>query len=366
MRKRSGLSALLLVLMLVMAPLATAAEVGAPVAAGVSVTDSVGRTVTVPEPEQLQKVYVTSPVGFIFMYTLDFERLAGTPMKFNEQELKYLNPACADMPLLGGMQMGKQLNREAIVDAGTQLLISVGPGKPKDTDASQADELQEQLGIPVLVVDASMENIEGAYAFLGRLLGREERAAKLAAHCRAVLDDVKKKIAAVPEEKRVSVYYAEGPDGLSTEPASSAHASVLRIAGARNVADVKAVSGSGMSPVSLEQVLNWNPEVIIAWEDYRGGAHGKIKSDPDWASIRAVKDGRVYAMPNTPFSWIDRPPSVNRFLGIQWVASLLYPEAYDVDFRTVTREFYDLFYAVKLTDEQLDDLLKNAMSAPKR
>ena len=90
MRKRSGLSALLLVLMLVMAPLAAAV-------AGVSVTDSVGRTVTVPEPEQLQKVYVTSPVGFIFMYTLDFERLAGTPMKFNEQELKYLNPACADM-----------------------------------------------------------------------------------------------------------------------------------------------------------------------------------------------------------------------------------------------------------------------------
>ena len=146
MRKRSGLSALLLVLMLVMAPLAAAA-------AGVSVTDSVGRTVTVPEPEHLKKVYVTSPVGFIFMYTLDFERLAGTPMKFNEQELKYLNPACADMPLLGGMQMGKQLNREAIIDAGTQLLISVGPGKPKDTDASQADELQEQLGIPVVVVD---------------------------------------------------------------------------------------------------------------------------------------------------------------------------------------------------------------------
>ena len=134
-RKRFGLSALLLVLMFVLAPLTAAA--------GVTVTDSVGRTVTVPEPEHLQKVYVTGPVGFIFMYTLDFERLAGTPMKFNEQELKYLNPACADMPLLGGMQMGKQLNREAIVEAGTQLLISMGPGKPRDTDASQADELQE-------------------------------------------------------------------------------------------------------------------------------------------------------------------------------------------------------------------------------
>lgn len=356
MRRRMALSVLFLTVLLTAAPLALAAEV--------SVTDAVGRTVSVPDPEHLKKLYVTSPIGFIFVYTLDLERLAGTPMKFFEQELKYLNPACAEMPLLGGMQMGKQLNREAIVAAGTQLLLSMGPAKPKATDASQADELQEQLGIPVVVVDASLENIEEAYAFLGRLLGREERAARLGAYCKAVLDDVKGKISAIPEERRVRVYYAEGPDGLSTEPELSSHAAVLKLAGARNVADVKAVSGSGMSPTSLEQVLHWDPEVIIAWEDFRGGAHGMIKKNPDWASLRAVKDGRVYAMPNTPFSWMDRPPSVNRFLGLQWVANLLYPEVYAVDIRTVTREFYDLFYSVKLTDDQLDDLLKNAGGVP--
>ena len=57
-----------------------------------------------------------------------------------------------------------------------------------------------------------------------------------------------------------------------------------------------------------------------------------------------VKDGRVYTMPNTPFSWCDRPPSVNRFLGIQWVANMLYPKAYDVDMVEVTKEFYSLLY----------------------
>lgn len=252
------------------------------------------------------------------------------------------------------------------IGAGTQVLLSMGPAKPKATDASLADELQEQLGIPVIVVDASMENVEETYAFLGRILGREERAAALAAYCRAALDDVRRKVSAIPEEKRVRMYYAEGPDGLSTEPESSAHAAVLKFAGAKNVADVKLVPGSGMSPVSLEQVLHWDPEVIIAWEDLRGGAHAMIGNNPDWAGIRAVKDGRVYAMPNTPFSWMDRPPSVNRFLGLQWVAHLLYPEVYDVDIRAVTREFYDLFYSVKLTDAQIDDLLKNAVSAPDR
>ena len=71
-------------------------------------------------------------------------------------------------------------------------------------------------------------------------------------------------------------------------------------------------------------------------------------------------------MPNAPFSWMDRPPSVNRFLGLQWIANLLYPEAYNVDIRAVTRTFYDLFYSVKLTDGQLDDILKDAVSAPRR
>lgn len=358
MRKRVVLFLLLsLVSLFVVVPL-TAAEV--------TVTDSVGRTVTVPEPKLLKKVYVTSPIGFIYMYTLDFERLAGTPMKFSKKELQYLDPACADMPLLGGMQMGKQLNREAIIASGTQLLLSMGPMKPKKTDASQADELQEQLGIPVVVIDASMENVKEAYEFLGRLLGREERAAKLGSYCKAVLDDVVKKVSGIPEDKRVRVYYAEGPDGLSTEPDSSSHAAVLKIARAKNVADVKLVPGSGMSPVSLEQVLKWNPEVIVAWEDFRGGAYGMIRKNPDWANIKAVKNARVYAMPNAPFSWMDRPPSVNRFLGLQWIANLLYPEAYNVDIRAVTRTFYDLFYSVKLTDGQLDDILKDAVSAPRR
>lgn len=48
------------------------------------------------------------------------------------------------------------------------------------------------------------------------------------------------------------------------------------------------------------------------------------------------------------------------------MAHLLYPEVYDVDIRAVTREFYDLFYSVKLTDAQINDLLKNAVSAPDR
>ena len=65
-------------------------------------------------------------------------------------------------------------------------------------------------------------------------------------------------------------------------------------------------------------------------------------------------------MPNKPFSWMDRPPSVNRFLGVQWVANLLYPDVYDIDLAETTKEFYKLFYSVDLTDDQVSDILKYA------
>ncbi|MEG0217970.1 MAG: hypothetical protein RR655_06600, partial [Raoultibacter sp.] len=85
-----------------------------------------------------------------------------------------------------------------------------------------------------------------------------------------------------------------------------------------------------------------------------------IRSDPNWSSIKAVEAGRVYTMPNVPFAWCDRPPSVNRFLGIQWVANMLYPQAYAVDMVDVTKEFYATFYHRDISDVQAKELLGNS------
>lgn len=173
---------------------------------------------------------------------------------------------------------------------------------------------------------------------------------------------MKNAVAEIPEDQRVSLYYAEGSEGLQTEPKGSTHSLAFDIAGANNIAqDVEAVKGKGMSPVSLEQVLAWNPQVIIAWDDeVRGGADEIIRTDGNWSTIDAVKEGRVYTMPNVPFSWCDRPPAVNRILGIQWIANTLYPEAYDVDMVEATKEFYSMFYHAELTDEQAREILGNS------
>ena len=131
------------------------------------------------------------------------------------------------------------------------------------------------------------------------------------------------------------------------------------MAGAYNVATVPEATGSfGMSNVSLEQIIEWNPEIIISWdEETRGGAVNHIKTSTDWASIDAVKNDRVYAMPNLPFAWCDRPNGVQRWLGIQWLANLMYPDRYDVDMVEEAKYFYNLVYHIEIDDDRAKRIL---------
>ncbi len=48
-----------------------------------------------------------------------------------------------------------------------------------------------------------------------------------------------------------------------------------------------------------------------------------------------------------PFGWFDRPPSVNRLIGVKWLASVLYGEDANYDIPRDTREFYRLFYRTR-------------------
>lgn len=328
-----------------------------------TVTDDAGRTVTLPAADLLEKIYYTSPAGQIFCFTLAPELCAGTTMDFTEQELENLPADIVGLPNLGTLAGGKDLNPEAIMAEGIQVIFSVTTVEPTEKDASDADGLQSQTGIPVVVIDGTFDKTAHCYEVLGEILGKQNEAAEMAEYCTKVAADVAAAVASVPEDERVSVYYAEGPEGLQTEPTSSSHALVFELAGAKNVAqDLEAEGGKGKSPVSLEQVLAWNPEVIIAWDSQRfeGGADDLIRTDPNWSTIKAVQDGRVYTMCQTPFSWLDRPPAVNRFIGLQWLTNLLYPEAYDIDIVEETKSFYRVFYHRDLTDEQVKDLLGNS------
>jgi iron complex transport system substrate-binding protein len=82
-----------------------------------------------------------------------------------------------------------------------------------------------------------------------------------------------------------------------------------------------------------------------------------LKTDPVWASVKAVENGRVHLSPRLPFAWVDFPPSVNRLIGLWWLSKALYPEQFPEDLRPLTREFYTRCYHQTPTDVQIDSLL---------
>ncbi|HBF34378.1 TPA: ABC transporter substrate-binding protein [Candidatus Sumerlaeota bacterium] len=324
-------------------------------------TDVVGRKVSIPT--KINKVYCTSAVGVILIYTLSPDKLAGWTNKLGLDELKYITSPYDKLPVIGGA-FGKNNSGslEEIVKAHPDVIFSTGTADA--LTVSTSERLQTQTGIPVVILGSNLSQLEATYRISGDLLDAKDRATELADYCAKTLKETEEKVKAIPKEKRPRVYYAEGPRGLETDPSGSFHVELLDVLGAVNVAEVPIISSMGRSPVSMEQLLVWNPEIIISGYEHGlgpGGLRDEVLADVAWKNIAAVKNKKVFETPQYPFNWFDRPPSVNRILGIKWVAYLLYPDVFPFDMRKETSEFYEKFYRRKLTEQELDELLSRSL-----
>ncbi|MDQ1313676.1 MAG: iron complex transport system substrate-binding protein, partial [Euryarchaeota archaeon] len=212
--------------------------------------------------------------------------------------------------------------------------------------------------IPVVAIDGSIIFVtksDPTIEFMGMLLNCEDQAEKLLEFRSSILTKINETVKDIPEDEKVRVYYAEGPTGLATDPSGSQHSQVIDICGGINVADCTLTPGNGMTQVSIEQVMNWNPEAIITSSPqfYR-----TVYSDPLWTSVEAVQNKRVYLAPQNPFCWIDRPQGPHLIIGTAWTAKMLYPDLFaDMDLDSLTREFYSEFFHYDLKDSDLDMLL---------
>jgi iron complex transport system substrate-binding protein len=165
-------------------------------------------------------------------------------------------------------------------------------------------------------------------------------------------------VAKVPPGRRPRVYYGRGPQGLNTGLAGSISAEFIEQLGAVNVA--AELGRGGLVQVSIEQVLRWNPDVVITIDS---NFYAAARGHPLWRELPAIRAGRIHLAPNVPFGWIDFPPSINRLIGLRWLARILYPEAFPEDLRPVVREFYTRCYHQTPSESQLDQLLHNPAPA---
>lgn len=315
------------------------------------ITDMAGRTMTVPE--EIDSVFSTGPVAAIYLYTLVPDKLLGWNYELNDIEKSIILEQYHDLPNFG---QGDAINYEAVIAAGPTIALNVT--SISDTSIDESDALAEQLGVPVVMVSSDLLDAPEVYRFMGDLFGVEEQAEALAAYAEETFDAISG--LDIPEEEKVRIYYGNGEDSLETAPAGSSHGQIIDLVNAVNVADLELGDGSRVQ-ISAEQLLAWDPDVIIVngepKADMTGGAAAEaILSDPMYATLTAVQNGAVYGTPNAPFSWVDRPPGPNRIIGMRWLSGLIYPDYLDFDVDEEVREFFQLFYHVDLTDEQLTQL----------
>ena len=319
-------------------------------------TDSLGRTVFVPD--EITSVAVSGPLSQVYLLPLAGDMLVGVSNGFAESAALYLPEEVTQLPELGQLHGGKgEMDLEALLAAAPDVVIDVG--EAKKTMREELDALTEQTGIPFVHIDATVATAPDAYRALGSLLGREEKAEELACWCESTYNRAVAMMEKVDADNaRKSLLYCLGDKGVNVLAEGSFHAETVNMMG-RNLAVLEEVVSSGNgNEVDLEQILSWNPEYILFAPD---SCYGEVASLPEWQSLEAISSGRYYQAPYGPYGWLSSPPAVQRYLGILWLGTLLYPEYADYDLQEEVTAYYKLFYQCELTDEMYQALVRNAL-----
>ena len=309
--------------------------------------DFAGRTV--PVPAKVSRVFPAGPPAAILLYTLAPDLLIGWPRANRPEEREFLLPDVGGRPEVGRITgRGNTANLEVVLALKPDLILDVGSVDP--TYVSLAERVQQQTGIPYALLDGRFDGIPLGYRTLGALIGRREQGEAFARSAEDTIKTITQRVGTIPAGRRPRVYYARGPRGLETGLGGSINVETIELI-ARNVADG---TRGGLANVSIEQVLLWNPDIIVTIDrDFAAN----VLSDPAWAPIAAVRVRRVHLSPKLPFGWVDFPPTVNRLIGLWWLARILYPDLFPEDLRALTREFYTRFYHVTPDDAQIDRVL---------
>jgi iron complex transport system substrate-binding protein len=313
-----------------------------------TVTDAAGRAV--PVPDKVARVFPAGPPAAILLYTLAPDLLLGWPRANRPEECVYMLLDVCTRPEIGRITgRGNTANLEVVLALKPDLILDIGSTAP--TFVSLATRVQEQTGIPYALLDGRFDAIAPTYRKLGELVHRASQAEAHARYADEAMTTIRARIDKVPQNRRPRVYYARGPRGLETGLGGSINVETIEFLGAQNVA---AERKGGLANVSVEQVLLWNPDVIVTID--RDFAANVVR-DSVWSSVAAVRSGRVHLSPKMPFGWVDFPPSVNRLMGLWWLAKILYPEQFPEDIRALTRDFYTRFYHMTPSDAQIDHVL---------
>ena len=320
-------------------------------AAAADFVDSAGRRVLLPEP--IERVMPANPTAEVLVYVLAPDKLAGAG-----REARHAGTVTRRVPVLTWRPgMGPASMAATARRVRADLIIDAGPVTPPR--AAFADQVQQLSGIPYILVDDSFARMPSMLRGIGAILGVGERARHLGRYAEDTINTIRGRLLIQGTSTRPRVYYGRQADGLEAALPGSPEGEAIDQAGAINVAG--ALGRGGLAEIAPAQLDEWNPEIIIA---ERRSFYDALRRSRAWRRLAAVSHKRVYLAPAYPYGWIDDPDGVNRLIGLHWLSGLFYPDQNQEDLRSATCEFYDLFYGIKLTNGQIETMLRAAGIPP--
>ena len=226
----------------------------------ISFTDMAGRKVLVPK--SISKAFIDR-TSVHLVYALDTLLPVNRVFNYNESEKKYLKKSFYEgKPYVIGTPIEEiiKLRPEVIL-----LTVSLQTEAERAKEIEKADILSEKTKIPVVLFSGDFQQYTQALTLLGTLLHKEQEAKELNAFIEKYCYSIPKVVATIPENKRKTIYYAEGMNGLQTEPPTSLHSYLINYTGGKNIAEVELLPGKGKTNVSIEQIYRWDPDMILVW-----------------------------------------------------------------------------------------------------
>jgi iron complex transport system substrate-binding protein len=316
------------------------------------VTDQLGRQVTIPD--RVDRVVVLQHQTLNLLVQMNAtDKVVGILANWKQQlgdNYVRLAPELEHKAMLGDLT---HVDTESLVALHPQVVFVTNYAPQEMIDSIS------KLGLPVIAIslrhdeagqkaklNPAMADEEQAYsqglkegiALIGEVVNKPKEAEALIAATFANRKLVAERLKGIPESERVRAYMAN-PE-MTTYGSGKYTGLMMAHAGALNVA---ASTIQGFKQVSMEQVITWNPKVIFVQDRYPKVV-AEINGSPEWQVIDAVKNHRVYLMPEYAKAW-GYPMPEAMGIGELWMAKKLYPERFkDIDMKKEANSWYQRFY----------------------
>ncbi len=326
------------------------------------IVDEAGNEVEIPK--EINRVAITSvtPLPALFaLFMGSAEKLVGIhPSSKNtaiHSIVAELVPDIADVPT--SFYEGSEINAEELIKLEPDVVFYFA-GK------EQEKELIEKAGIPAVAFDPFYDGNTGGdgnsivkvtlewIKFLSEIFDMPDRSSQFESFKDEIEALVAERIAGVPEAERPrTLIIANYNDSALVAGGTQSADYWIRYSGGVNVG---AELGNSTAPVNMEQIYEWDPDIIILNSFSAFKADDILNSTAaeghDWSGLKAVQDGRVYKIPLGTYYWF--ATTYDSPLMMLWMAMKQLPEQFtDIDFDQYVKDHYKNTYGIDLTDEQL-------------